>query len=262
MKLTVIGCSGSFAGPDSPASSYLVEQSDEDGRIWRVLLDCGNGALGSLQQVMDPSDLDAVLITHLHGDHFLDMCGLEVYRKYHPERPCDGPLPVHAPVGAGQRLNRISGNDTDAAPDDSPFTFRVWSEAEAVTIGPLTVTPHRVLHPVEAYALRLEGRSATGEPRVLAYSGDTDACDGLVTAARNADLLLCEAGYVEGRDDGIDGVHLTGSRAGQCAAAAAAKSLILTHIPAWTDPRIPHAEAKETFTGPIEVAVRHAEYTL
>ena len=92
MRLTVVGCSGSFAGPASPASSYLV-QAEHDGRTWSIVLDLGNGALGPLQRYVDLADLDAVFISHLHPDHCVDLCGLYVTRKYRPGGPVEGQLP-------------------------------------------------------------------------------------------------------------------------------------------------------------------------
>ncbi|MPZ04537.1 MBL fold metallo-hydrolase, partial [Micrococcus luteus] len=90
--------------------------------------------------------------------------------------------------------------------------------------------------------------------RVLTYSGDTDACEGLVEAARDADVFLCEAAFHEGRDDGIDGVHLTGRRAGETAAQAGARKLLLTHLPVWNDPQRAVQEARAVYDGPLAVA--------
>ena len=106
-------------------------------------------------------------------------------------------------------------------------------------MGPFTVTPFAVNHPVEeAYALRVEvtepDKDGAAVTRVLTYSGDTDSCRGLEEAAKDADLFLCEAAFEEGRDDGIKDVHLTGKRAGEAATAAGARRLLLTHIPVWT----------------------------
>ena len=81
MKLPVVGCSGSYPGPDSPASCYLLEQEHE-GRTWRVLMDLGSGALGALQRYVDPLGIDAVLLSHLHADHCLDLCGFYVCLLY------------------------------------------------------------------------------------------------------------------------------------------------------------------------------------
>ena len=247
MRVHVIGCSGSFAGPDSAASSYLLEHEDRDGRLWRVLLDLGSGAFGPLQSVIDPADLDAVIISHLHPDHYLDLTGLEVFWAYH-SRTDLGTLPIHAPALLGERISGVLGRDGDV-PDGvtcAPFAYHTLSDGHRFTIGPLEILTRAVVHPVESYGFRITADGAT-----LAYSGDTDACAALEDLARDADLFLCEAGYVEGRDDHFTGVHLTGRRAGEAAARAGVRHLALTHIPAWTDPEVPLAEARAVHTGPI-----------
>jgi ribonuclease BN (tRNA processing enzyme) len=106
-------------------------------------------------------------------------------------------------------------------------------------------------HPVEAYGLRVEHRTG-GRTCVLAYSGDTDACPNLTRLAKDADVLLAEAAFVEGRDT-TRHIHLTGRRAGQTAAESGARRLLLTHLPVWTDAATAHAEAAEVFDGAIDV---------
>lgn len=95
---------------------------------------------------------------------------------------------------------------------------------------------------------------------MLTYSGDTDECQGLVDAARDADMFLCEAAFHEGRDDGIDGVHLTGLRAGRMAEQAGARRLLLTHLPVWNDPQRAVSEAAQAYDGPLTVAVSGMSY--
>lgn len=258
MKLTVIGCSGSFAGPRSAASSYLLEHTDGSGRTWRVLMDIGSGAFGPLQSVIDPFELDAVVVTHLHPDHYLDLTGLEVYWAY-SERRNPPRLPVWAPADLPCRFRSVMSRETDVPDGVSvvPFTHQPLHDGIEFEIGPLAVRAVRVLHPVEAFALRIDD----GE-RTLVYSGDSDACAALDELARGANLYLCEAGYIEGRDDRFPGVHLSGRRAGQSAAAAGVENLVLTHVPPWTDPRIPLAEAREVFSGPLELAEPLRRYDL
>jgi ribonuclease BN (tRNA processing enzyme) len=132
-----------------------------------------------------------------------------------------------------------------------------------VRVGPFVLEPVPVRHPVEAYAVRVTGPSTErpGEQATLVYSGDTDACDGLVDAARGADLFLCEAAFQEGRDL-LDGIHLTGYRAGLAARAAGARRLVLTHLPAWNDPQVALAEATSAYPGPVELATAGATYTV
>lgn len=247
MRVHVIGCSGSFAGPDSAASSYLIEHEDSAGRVWRVLLDLGSGAFGPLQNVIDPAELDAVIISHLHPDHYLDITGLEVFWAYHSRRDL-GKLPIHAPAPLPGRIAGVLGRE-GMIPDGvstAPFDFHVLGDGHRFSVGPLEVETRAVVHPVEAYGFRIVADGAT-----LAYSGDTDSCEALDELARDADLFLCEAGYIEGRDDHFTGVHLTGRRAGETAARAGVRRLALTHIPAWTDPETPLAEARAVHDGPI-----------
>ena len=251
IRLTVVGCTGSFPGPDSPASCYLVEADDQAGRPWRLLLDLGNGALGPLQRHLDLREIDAVLLSHLHPDHCLDLCGLYVARRYHPDRVgAAGPterLPVYGPSRTLDRL--VHGYDLDGETAMAEqFAVHQWQHHTAVQVGPFTVTPFRVQHPVEAYGLRVEHDGA-----VLAYTGDTDSCPALLDLARDADLLLAEASFQEGRDT-ARGIHLTGRRAGLAAAQAGARRLLLTHLPVWNDPQVVLAEARGAFAGPVSVA--------
>jgi ribonuclease BN (tRNA processing enzyme) len=247
VRLTIVGCSGSFPSPDSPASCYLVEADDDAGRTWRVLLDLGNGALGPLQRYADLADLDALMLSHLHPDHFIDACGLYVARRYHPAGPAGPALPVYGPSGVAARLVEAYGPDATGGLGET-YTVEEWSDGRPVTVGPLTVTPRLVVHPVEAYGLRVEHRG-----RVLAYSGDTDTCPALEDLAKDADLLLAEASFQEDRDE-IRGVHLTGRRAGEAASAAGARRLVLTHVPVWTDLDVVLGEARGAYDGPVEPA--------
>jgi ribonuclease BN (tRNA processing enzyme) len=252
MKLTVVGCSGSFAGPESPASCYLLE-ADHGGRTWRVLLDLGSGALGVLQRFADPLSVDAVLFTHLHPDHYFDISGLYVVWKYHPAGPSRR-IPVWGPAGTAAQVARAYGLDEDPGMA-AEFDFREY-DGQPIELGPLSVHPTPVAHPVPGYALRVEG-----DGRVLAYSGDSGPCAALSEMAAEADLLLCEAAFVEDRDNPTD-LHLTGAQAGEVAAKAGVGALVLTHIPPWHDPQQVLAEARNTFTGRVELAVTGATYTL
>lgn len=260
MILTVIGCTGSFAGPDSPASCYLITGKDHDGRDWRVLLDLGNGSLGALQRHIDLHEIDAVLISHLHPDHCVDLAGLHVAVKWDPRGWPGGPVPVWAPPGTDDYLRAAHVIDTGTGIQDE-FDLGTWQEKVPVTIGPFRVTPYRVEHPVEdPFALRIDYDGHHGAS-VLTYSGDSDACDGLVEAARDADLFLCEAAYHEGRDT-YRGIHLTGARAGEVATAAGVDELMLTHLPVWNSPTLAVQEAATAYTGPIALAQPATSYRI
>ncbi len=252
LRLTVVGCSGSFPGPDSPASCYLLE-AEHDGRLWRILLDLGNGALGALQKYVDPLTLDAVLLSHLHADHCLDLCGYYVLRKYHPAGAAP-PLPVWGPAGAAERMAHAYDLPVDPGMTHE-FSFRDHP-VEPFTVGPFTVQAVPVVHPVPAYALRV---SAHG--RTLTYSGDTGPCEALDEAARGVDLLLAEASFVDGADN-PPALHLTGRECGETATRAGVGRLVLTHVPPWHDRGVALDEARSAYDGPIELAATGATFVV
>jgi ribonuclease BN (tRNA processing enzyme) len=243
VRLTVIGCSGSYPGPDSPASCYLLE-AEHDGRTWRLLLDLGNGALGVLQRHIDPVTVDGVLLSHLHADHCLDLCGFYVLRKYHPSGP-QPRIPVWGPPGTAVRMAKAYDLDEDPGMNEE---FEFLPYAGEIRLGPFTVMPRTVAHPVSAYGLLIEA-----DGRSLAYSGDTGTCSGLVETAHDADLFLCEASFLEGHTNPPD-LHLTGAEAGRMATEALARRLVLTHVPPWHEGEVMLREAAETYDGPLELA--------
>ena len=250
MRLTVVGCSGSYPGPDSPASCYLLE-AEHEGRTWRVVMDLGSGALGALHRYADPLTIDAVILSHLHADHCLDLCGYHVLRRYHPTGPAPI-LPVYGPEGTADRM--ALAYDLPLEPGmKEEFDFRVWP-TEPVVVGPFTITAVPVVHPVPAYSLRVEAGG-----RVLGYSGDCGPCDGLSTAVAGVDLLLAEASFEEGADNPAD-LHLTGKECAELAIQAEAGQLVLTHVPPWHDPAVVHAEAAAVWNGPLSLAKAGAVY--
>ncbi|GAA0667651.1 MBL fold metallo-hydrolase [Kitasatospora atroaurantiaca] len=248
MKLTVVGCSGSFPSADSPCSSYLVEA---DG--FRAVLDLGNGALGALQQHCGLYDVDAILLSHLHADHCIDLCAYWVARNYRLEG-CPDPLPVYGPHGTPERLARAYDMPEDPGMKEV-FDFRTLTEG-TFDLGPLRITAVPVNHPVEAYAFRIEH-----DGRSLVYSGDTGVCAELVELARGTDLFLCEAAFTHGKED-YEAVHLNGRQAGEHAAAAGVGRLVLTHIPPWTDASANRRDAAAVYPGPVELARAGAVYEL
>ena len=247
MRLTVVGCSGSFAGPASAASCYLV-QAESGGRTWSLVLDLGSGALGSLQRHVSPDQLDAVVLSHLHPDHCVDLCGLYVTRRYRPAGPLPERLPVHGPAGTGSRL-ALMYHGLEPGGMEGEFDVRVVTDRSPFTVGPFTVTPYAVNHPVEAYGYRVEADGA-----VLAFTGDTDDCPALDDLLRDADLALVDSAFVDGRDE-VEGIHLSGSRAAAAAVrAGGVRRLVLTHVPAWNDPEVCRAQAATVWPGEVELA--------
>ena len=255
VRLTVVGCSGSFPGPESAASSYLV-QADHEGRTWSILLDLGSGALGPLQRYLDPTlELDAIFLSHLHVDHCADLCGLYVMQKYNPAGS-RGSLPVYGPTRSPDFLALVYG-DVEEQGMGREFDFRLIVDGGTYQVGPFAVHTRRVNHPVEAFGFRVE---ADGE--VLTYTGDTDACEAVVDLMRDADLVLADSAFVAGRDH-IEGIHMNGRSAAESAVAAGGvRRLMLTHMPPWNDREVCRAQAREVWSGELALAEPGATYAL
>ena len=258
MRLTVIGCSGSVPGPESPASCYLV-QAPYQGRTFSLVLDLGSGALGALYRSLDPAKVDAFALSHLHPDHCLDLCSYYVVARYSPSAPVPS-QPVYGPPDAAERLSRAY-EVSRRAPNDSSlaahFRFRDWQASQQ--IGPFTVDTVPVDHPVDAYAMRITHDVPGGG--TLVYSGDTGPCDTLVDLARGADLLLVESSFLEGSDNPA-GLHLTGRQAAEVGARGGVGAVVLTHIPPWHDRDAVLNEALPHFSGRLSLAVSGASWEI
>lgn len=243
MRLTIVGCAGSFPSPESPASCYLVEYEGTS-----IVLDMGNGSLGPLARHVDLRGVDAVVLSHLHADHCLDLTSYYVARAYHPDGPASR-LPVHAPSGAELRIAAAyrAGPTDSGRGIERAFSFLELGSA-AIGIGPFQITVAPVVHPVPAYAIRV-----TAGGRSLVYSGDTGPAEALVDLARGADLALFEASFLSGQSNPA-GLHLTARQAAEHATAAGVPRLLLTHLVAWNDPRQSLAEAEDGFEGEVRLA--------
>ncbi len=245
VRITVLGCSGSVVGPDSPASGYLVTAAGTAP----LVMDFGGGVLGALQRYADPNEVH-VLLSHLHADHCLDLPGLFVWRRYHPSPAAERGM-MFGPSDTWTRLAAASsplGGELDDFTD--VFDVREWVDGEAVRFGALQVLPRLVSHPTESYGLRItEDGGGT-----LVFSGDTGVCESLVDLATGADVFLCEASWTH-HPDRPRHLHLSGTEAGQVAARAGVGQLLLTHIPPWTSREDVISEAKAEFGGPVHAVV-------
>lgn len=240
MRLTVVGCAGSFPGPDSPASCYLLEA---DG--FRLVIDLGNGSLGALQKYAALSGIDAVCLSHLHIDHCVDLYSYSIARSFHPDGQLPA-IPVYGPAGTAERIGLLHGSDGG---DElmKRFAFEAL-EPGKLTIGPFDVELAHMNHPVETFGFRVEHAGWR-----LAYSGDTGESDALVRLAEGADLLLCEASFLDGPDIRPN-LHLTARQAAEHAARAGVGQLVLTHLVPWNDQDRTLAEASQAYRGALSLA--------
>jgi ribonuclease BN (tRNA processing enzyme) len=237
-------------GPDSPASGYLLEAEG-----YRVVLDLGHGAFGALQRYARPAEVDAIVISHLHPDHCIDLTAYIVSLRYGAEGyRCSGPegrVPMIGPAGTRDRLEAAYDPYARKLGLHELFGFSTPVDGE---IGPFSVSFATVNHPVPTTAVRF-----TCGDRSLVYSGDTGVSDELVTLAQGADVLLCEASF--GPDEEyVPNLHLTGAQAGEHADRAGVERLIVTHVTPWNSRQVVADEAAAAFHGPVEAAQPNAEY--
>jgi ribonuclease BN (tRNA processing enzyme) len=241
MRLTVVGCAGSFPGPDNPASCYLLEA---DG--FRLVIDLGNGSLGALQKYTDIFAVDAVVLSHLHADHCVDLYAYSVARAYSPAGP-QPVIPVYGPADTAKRMAYIHGLDGDDLGLTKRFAWETLVPGKR-TVGPFDVQFAHVNHPVETFAFRFTHNGAS-----LVYTGDTGETQAVPELAAGADVLLSEAAFLDAPDLPQD-IHLTARQAGGYAAQAGVGKLVLTHLVPGIRADDARAEAASAFNGALEVA--------
>jgi ribonuclease BN (tRNA processing enzyme) len=239
MQLTVIGCSGSFPGPDSPGSCYLLEAEG-----FQLVVDMGNGGLGVLQRHAELFGIDAICVSHLHVDHCVDLSSYWVARRYAPDGPRP-PIPVYGPRGTVERVASFCGEDVASI----RTRFEAHDlEPRVLEIGPFRITADHMNHPVETFGFRIEHGGWK-----LTYSADTGESDTLVQLAEGVDMLLSEASFQD-HEDNPPNLHLTARQAGEHAARAGVGELVLTHLVPWYDRDRSLAEAAATYCGPLSAA--------
>ena len=262
MEITVLGKSPSWSDEDGACSGYLVQEGE-----FRLLLDCGNGVFSKLRRVTDYVDVDAVLISHLHADHFLDLMPFSCALTYAPRQQ---PVPVagwpgtsdparpdlYAPAGALEVFRRVSGAWGMEDLVERAFSLQEYAPADELAIGPFTARLCEVPHFITTFAVEL-----TADGRRLTYSADCAPNDGLVRFARDTDLLLIEAALPRPERTGIRG-HLTPSEAGEHGRRAGARRLVLTHFSDELDADWARREAVSAYGAEVELAREGAVYTV
>lgn len=251
MRLTILGCSGSVVSPASPASCYLLQSEG----YRPIIIDIGNGAMGAIEDVINPSDCDIVL-SHLHPDHAADMTSLVVWRRY-SHLSSDRPAELYAPGHFAKRVGMWFADDEgDIVNLEDTLNIHPWVIGQPVELNGFTIEPFRADHPGDCYCLRFTELSSG---RTFAFSGDTGPCEGLSQAAHNVDCFLCEATWTT--QPGLPPhMHLTGRQAGEIAEEAQVGRVLITHIPPWTDRTTVFAEVTTACTAPVELVAPRSEY--
>ncbi len=221
MRLTVVGSGPAAPQPDTPASGLLVEVGDT-----RILLDCGLGVMGALRRLVDPTTLTAVVIGHMHADHYLDLAGLRYLFPWGERAPRR--LPVFLPPGGRHRLTALASAISERAGFfDDAFLVDEYADGELVTLGTVSVTFARSSHYVPAWSVVLDA-AAGGR---IVYVGDTGPNPRIAQVGAGAGLLVCEATLDDAAEDTPDRGHLSLAEAVEIGRATGVPRLLVTHYP-------------------------------
>lgn len=264
MRLTVLGKSPSWQDADGACSGYMLEDGDTC-----VLIDCGNGVFSKLRKFRDYTKVNAVVLSHLHADHFLDLVPYSYALTYAPrqqpvpvdrwpgtDNPCRPKL--YAPKGAKDVFRRVVGSWGNEDLIENAFEIEEYHENSQPTVGPIKFSFHAVPHFIETYAIRAESTDGGGR---LIYGADCRPTDTLVRFAADSDLLLIEATLPRPERTGERG-HLTPREAGEHGKAAGARRVVITHISDELDFLWAQEEASDAFGQRVDLAAEGAVYEL
>jgi ribonuclease BN (tRNA processing enzyme) len=264
MKLTVLGKSPAWQDAGGACSGYLITEGET-----ALVLDCGNGAFAKLREHHDYVDVEAVCISHMHADHFLDLFPFAYALLLAPRQQ---PVPVAGhpgtdrparpllivPPGGQQTVRTIAGNWGDEGLVEAAFELSEYDTASQLEIGSLRLRFASVPHYILTHAVEIESSVTGGR---LVFSSDCSPNDELVVFARGADLMLIEATLPRPERTGVRG-HLTPAEAGEHARRAGAKQVVLTHISDELDPDWAAEQGAEGFGAPVDVARGGAAYEI
>ncbi|WP_155286536.1 MBL fold metallo-hydrolase [Lacticaseibacillus zhaodongensis] len=237
MKLQILGYLGGYPDQGIATSSYLLSSGD-----YHLLMDLGSGALLQLEKVLDPLQLDAVLLTHYHHDHTADVGTLQYYWQLRAGTKKEAVLPIYGHTKDPLNFGALTfGSFTKGCGYDG---------ASQLNLGPFSLTFLETEHPVPAFAVRIVERSSG---KVVVNTSDTRYFAGLAPFAKGADLLMADTNFAN--DKPQPRWHLTAGEAGQIAADAGVRNLLLTHLPQTIDLELLRREALATAGSiPVQLA--------
>lgn len=236
MKLTIIGYWGGYPKVNGASTGYLLEHKG-----FSLLIDCGSGILAKLQNVLQPEELDAVIISHYHPDHIADIGVLQHARL------------IQGFLGKEMQNLPIYGHHFDQT-EFSKLTYKEITKGIAydpnlvLNLGPFKITFLKTNHPVPCYAMRFEA-----DGRSIVYTADSSFKQEFIEFSANANVILCECNFY-GSQNGSSAGHMNSYEAGELANKASAGQLILTHLPHYGDVNKLIEEASTQFTGIIKLA--------
>ncbi|CAH2713544.1 hypothetical protein BACCIP111895_00680 [Neobacillus rhizosphaerae] len=236
MKLTVIGFWGGYPKQNAASSGYLLEHEG-----FQLLIDCGSGVLSKLQTIIQPEELDAVIISHYHPDHIADIGVLQHSRLIQGLLGKEFPtLPLYSHEYDQHEFTKLTYKT---------ITKGIAYDTNSIlSVGPFQVTFLKTDHPVPCYAMRIEVGGKT-----IVYTADGSFKEELIEFSKEADILLCECNFY-GHQNGKSAGHMNSIEAGRLAKIAVVKQLILTHLPHYGNLSDLISEASSEFTGIIKLA--------
>lgn len=246
----MLGACGTYPRAGGACSGYLVQH--EGFTLW---MDAGHGTLSQLQQHVAVTDVDAVFISHAHPDHFVDIYPFFYSMFWRKDRKQT--VPVYGPKMAHERMSRLLTPRDGKADFDTQLPWHDFVKGDVIEVGPLRMTAFDAAHSCTNVCLRIEAGG-----KVLTYTGDTGPHPELERAAAGADLFLCEASWLEEERSIPEPIHLRSREAGEIAARAGAKHLVLTHVWPQNDMTLVLEQAAAAYEGPLEIADGNMRWSL
>ena len=250
MRLTVVGAGPAYTDrPGATGASYLLRLQGGS-----LLLDLGQGSFPRLAGQLDPATLDAIVISHLHPDHFIDLVALRHYLRWEEPRRR---VRVIAPAGLETRLDALHAD---------PGFSRAALDVETLspgrqTVGPFELEAARVRHTDSSFGFRVTNAAGDASGTGLVYSGDCGRAEDLDVLARPGDTLLCEVSFGPGPvQPGAE--HLDGPAVGQLARRVRAGRVLLTHLQMGFDRDATIESVRARFDGPVELVDPGFETTI
>lgn len=236
----MLGSAGTWPGPGGATCGHLL--SHEGTHVW---LDAGTGTFAKLQEFIGIDDVAAIVVTHGHTDHFIDVVPAFYARHYGGMGAPN--LPFYSPDGFVEGMSVLTSENGRNVMAEA-YDFRTVRAGDAFEVGTMRFTVFEMTHiGVNAVGYRVEAGDA-----VLAYTGDTGPCDAVIEMARDADVLVAEATYQDASSQAF--FHMSATQAAQHATAAGAKRLVLTHILPTLDREVSRDEAAAAFAGAVDLA--------
>lgn len=244
IKIRILGCSGGFPGAGSPTSGYLVSYGDRN-----VLIDCGSGVLSELQKYIAISDIDAIILTHLHSDHISDIQVLKYalqMKKLHHENI--HPIIVYSPGTPENQLAAILG-------DENLNVFPIKDKSSIELFG-ARVFFHQTKHSVECFSMRVEYKEA-----VFSYSSDTSFEPDLYMIFKNADVSIMDCGSLD-NDPYSARNHMSPGECYEVFVQSGTKRVVLSHLIPYYNISDTVDEASKKGNWPFETAQLGKEYVI